>query len=424
QYDTIDVIDTKSQISLDDIGKGSRFIWNSFKRSADPIPLEQFKERFLQSRKVENMKENEYAVLKFGQFKDVYPFLKSMNQVKEGWVAIAKFKNYIYRCNFVCPWKGDTLCTRSCLIIMNTLHQTIFIQYKGSHDLDYDKNNKELCYPAFRNLYLVKWKRSRCPFRDLRRRYKDIYREYVCALGVTPTASTILRWLSSVNKGNFLDSGIRTDDVHDYNKSSEIMLIPDIIMEYIKYTGLQGFIYSSKKSLKEMMKADVISVDATFNMLEDSEVKFITVSFKKELPDGSNPGVFLGCIATLRGGESSRNYTHFFLNLRALILKVFGPGAKSNAKTILTDESQAELTGISRAFDGSVTVRNCVWHKRLTFERNLDVKDVTFAVKALYATTEIECDLNSDETDDSDDQIEEGSDFERDRDLERMNYSS
>lgn len=162
-------------------------------------------------------------------------------------------------------------------------------------------------------------------------------------------------------------------------------------MEYIKYTGLQGFIYSSKKSLKEMMKADVISVDATFNMLEDSEVKFITVSFKKELPDGSNPGVFLGCIATLRGGESSRNYTHFFLNLRALILKVFGPGAKSNAKTILTDESQAELTGISRAFDGSVTVRNCVWHKRLTFERNLDVKDVTFAVKALYATTEIEC---------------------------------
>lgn len=225
QYDTIDVIDTKSQISLDDIGKGSRFIWNSFKRSADPIPLEQFKERFLQSRKVENMKENEYAVLKFGQFKDVYPFLKSMNQVKEGWVAIAKFKNYIYRCNFVCPWKGDTLCTRSCLIIMNTLHQTIFIQYKGSHGLDYDKNNKELCYPAFRNLYLVKWKRSRCPFRDLRRRYKDIYREYVCALGVTPTASTILRWLSSVNKGNFLDSGIRTDDVHDYNKSSEIMLI-------------------------------------------------------------------------------------------------------------------------------------------------------------------------------------------------------
>lgn len=58
---------------------------------------------------------------------------------------------------------------------------------------------------------------------------------------------------------------------------------------------------------------------------------------------------------------------------------------------MLTDESQAEMTGISMAFDNKVSARNCVWHKVLTFERSLDKKGVSIAVKAIYSMTQLEC---------------------------------
>lgn len=80
--------------------------------------------------------------------------------------------------------------------------------------------------------------------------------------------------------------------------------------------------------------------------------------------------------------------------MRITVKKVFGTDTNFKTKVILTDESQAEMTGISRAFNDQITVRNCLWHKKLTFERNLDVMGVNLAKKAMYAITELEC-MNS-----------------------------
>ncbi|GMM45397.1 hypothetical protein DAPK24_019720 [Pichia kluyveri] len=76
-----------------------------------------------------------------------------------------------------------------------------------------------------------------------------------------------------------------------------------------------ALIFSSKKCLEALANATWWSSDATFSMLRDSSIKFITVSIKKE------------------------------------------------------DESRAEMAGISEAFNNRVKVTNCVWHKTMNIEK-------------------------------------------------------
>lgn len=85
----------------------------------------------------------------------------------------------------------------------------------------------------------------------------------------------------------------------------------------------QSLKYASRDSLRALVNAEVISVDATFNMLNDKKIKCITVSFKKELRDGSDPQAFLGCIATLPSSESSTSFKVFFLEVLAMVKRLW-----------------------------------------------------------------------------------------------------
>ena len=72
-------------------------------------------------------------------------------------------------------------------------------------------------------------------------------------------------------------------------------------------------------------------------------------------------------MATLPGNESSANYTMFFKKLHQLIRENYSGDIKLN--TIITDESRAEMAGISEAFNNRVKVTNCVWHKTMNIEK-------------------------------------------------------
>lgn len=393
-------------------------VWNTFKYFSTPIG-DNFKCRYNQSIKIQSMDEDEYTILKFGQLQEIYGFLGNIILKKgEKWKLLRKFGDYIYRTTMVCKFHSE-ICNFKVNIVMDTLHQIVFLKIIGSHADTCAEDNKSLCYQAYRNLILSK--SSNTPnviMNNIKLEYRNCYTTCVAQLGYPPTSNMIQNWRTMFNNRSNLERLYKNSDLIDYFKCvglikdaiNEQELIsfehglyrriakdPNSIIYHFNYGDFDkngALLFASKDSLSMLMEAEVLSVDATFNMLKDNKIKFITVSFRKETIDDSKPRVFLGCIATLPGGETSRNYTIFFLELRSIIKRVFGIDKEMKVKTILTDESQAEMTGISVAFHNRVSVRNCVWHKKLTFERNLDVKGVRLGLNALYAITELECTSN------------------------------
>lgn len=417
QLDSIDVIENKMKIS-NGINNCSE-IWNYFKYYFTSLSPKNFKTRYEQSVMIQNMNPDQYTILKFGQFQEIYGFLMSLRIApNESWKKVKKFNGYIYKANFECS-SDSKKCNSKYSFVLDTLHQIVIFRITGSHFPECLERNKHLCYPAFRNLFLNGGREPSFTASLIRKKYKSIIYTCVYQLGSDPTTAVLANWISMKERRNGTVGTIGLDVVNDYNKCVNLIdvlvkkkeiityedgkyiissLLPDMIIKYFKYdnsidgrSGPPALLYTSRKSLEGLMNSEVISVDATFNMLSDSSIKCITVSYRSELRDGSKPRVFLGCIATLPVGETSRNYIYFFITLRCLINEIFGGFTKFKVKTILTDESQAEMTGISMAFDNKVSVRNCVWHKLLTFERNLDKKGVSIAVKAIYSMTQLEC---------------------------------
>lgn len=418
QLDPLNIIENKMKISEKNMNNCSE-IWNSFKYYFTSLSPEDFKVRYEQSMIIQNMNENQYAILKFGQFQEIYGFLMSLKIViNQSWRKVKKFSAFVYKANFECS-VASNICNTKYSFVLDTLHQIIIFRITGSHAPECFERNKHLCYPAFRNLFLNGGRDPCFTASFLRKAYKGIVYTCVYRLGNIPTIATLTNWIAARDRRNGTVGTVGLDVVNNYNKCVNLIdillkrgeviayedgkyvispILPDIIIKYFKYGrsidgngGPPALLYSSKKSLEGLMNSEVISVDATFNMLSDSSIKCITVSYRSELKDGSKPRVFLGCIATLPAGETSRNYIYFFLTLRCLINEVFGGFDKFKVKTILTDESQAEMTGISMAFDNKVSVRNCVWHKMLTFERSLDRKGVSLAIKAIYSLTQLDC---------------------------------
>lgn len=71
--------------------------------------------------------------------------------------------------------------------------------------------------------------------------------------------------------------------------------------ETIGYNHLpDGLFISNMEALDRLAVEGIWSVDTTFNVLKDKEVKLITVSFK----DAKRRKAYLGAVATLKGKSS------------------------------------------------------------------------------------------------------------------------
>lgn len=94
----------------------------------------------------------------------------------------------------------------------------------------------------------------------------------------------------------------------------------------------------------------------------------------------------LGAIATLPGSKSTNNYAAVFRHLVSLIKKHCPKKLKLD--TLVTDDSNSEMTGIAKAFSSRVHLRNRLWHKHLIFEKHWEVEGVNGMVETMYTYTE------------------------------------
>lgn len=73
--------------------------------------------------------------------------------------------------------------------LMDTLHQVVFIRFTGSHGFDCKKRNRELFYPAYRNLFLANAPTNIYIINQIIQiKYINCYATVVCKLGIYPRA--------------------------------------------------------------------------------------------------------------------------------------------------------------------------------------------------------------------------------------------
>lgn len=397
------------------------FIWKSFKNYRAPISPLYFEQRAIQASQIENNMLS-YTILTFAQFQQIYGFLGAYKiESGKSWVSSNRHKdNVIHSCWMFC--KFNKKCDKKVYYLVDSYHGVVFMKFHGAHHVSCERKNKENCYPAFRNLYVSCAIDNPNTCTDhLKINYRECYLSVV-ALGQSPSPKTLHNWRSKTFQV-LEPSAYNSVSLSDYNYCAgqmkkaldinemitiqhkryvDVPIDENYILHHFIYndqkdsnnnitTDLPGLIFSMKPTLKRLISSKAISCDATFNLIKDSSVKFITISYRVDTLDGKEPRNFLGCIGTLPSTESSKNFQTFFKELLNVCKSVFGDDVSIKWKNILTDDSQAELTGITQVVGNIATVRNCTWHKSLTFEKNLDVDGVTECMKAMYCLEEKEC---------------------------------
>jgi hypothetical protein len=407
----LDYADTRDNISA---------VMRSFKDCRKCIHPSIFSTRYEQAQKIQNCKS--YSILKFGQFQTIYGFLMRYSVISgKGFKVLGKFDRYVHHCTLICRCaKDEPSCSSTLKLIIDCLHQIVILKFEGTHAESCFIMNRHMCYPAFRNLYLSTTEGVSMDLasKSIKQKYSRCY-QCVKQLGFVPTGHDVLNWRA---KEMYSDDRIVRDKstISDYKtcvglisdllptdiltmSQGKCIAIPmdgNCIVHPFSYTDISrsssrdsapGLIYTSIDSLKAMVESKTVSIDATFNMIKDDDVKFITVIFKREGRLRAKSNDFLGCIGTLPLSESSVNFQIFFMELVKLIKNVLGQSVEIKWRNIMTNDSKPELTGIGKFFGDTVSVRNCTWHKRLTFEKNLDIKGLSLANGAMYADSELQC---------------------------------
>ncbi|GME83398.1 unnamed protein product [Ambrosiozyma monospora] len=146
--------------------------------------------------------------------------------------------------------------------------------------------------------------------------------------------------------------------------------------------GSAGFIMGSISSLAGLKKQFIWTVDTTFDTVVYKGVKLITVCYK----DPVKRKIHLGCVATLPATERSVHFAKFFAELLKLLEISTGDSNLCHLELVVTDDSEAEATGINTALkNNNVLVVNCLWHRHVSIEGNLDTTGVRVMMKAFYS---------------------------------------
>ena len=398
--------------------------FSSIEQTLDPIavypslfkhnivtPPKLLKVRYEQAAKINNIPSGHYCVLTFPQIQELSGFLMSMIDDQRPSV-IKTFLNYVSITKKKCTFSSDAAngcdgCDRKLTIIIDCFHRIVIMKANGNHAEECYIKNKEKGYRVYQNIAVDNYHGGSETSQIITRKYAE-QAAIIYELGPYLDSKKLDAWVIARNlKVAPTFEGINWGDydicLREYEKAlANDQIITKINNQYRlinidKQSVISSFnysdssdhdgalIFSSKKCLEELANATWWSSDATFSMLKDDSIKFITVSIKKE-EIGKKKGVFLCAMATLPGSESTANYTMFFKKLLELIKEHYSGDIK--LKTIITDESRAEMAGISEAFDNKVKVINCVWHKTLNIEKKLDMNSAYGIINAMYSFSE------------------------------------
>lgn len=180
-------------------------VWRDLKNLKEFIPDGKFRCRYFQAQQIENLTDGQFAILTFGQYKQIHGFLKRYNVKSIKWREHPEFNGWIRSRTFGCKFgiRGEDACNKKLTVVLDLMHRIVILKFFGRHISTCDTQNRKLVYPVFRNLVLNHKPLSvDKTFRLIKDKYPSCFDDIIMKLGRIPTTPEVANWQLQREKNN------------------------------------------------------------------------------------------------------------------------------------------------------------------------------------------------------------------------------